>query len=246
MPTETERAPEQDISSPEFYNLRRRRRMQTFSSAEESDGFIIPPQMFDDTSESTYSWSGAKDVPLRCDDPIKSQEVELLQEREEDNSDLSDSQTTTMTSTYIWSDVADIPLGYDYSISTSELDNLRAQGDPSDIDTPMTIEPQASSNVDGIFTYTHKATGFSGPTYAEQELAELRGFALLPATIVATQATPAGSSISTISDVPYLPRFPLEQIGALRFPMSPLLAALQEEEQVSYTEDETLLIRGGM
>mmetsp|Transcript_21347 Transcript_21347/g.30524 ORF Transcript_21347/g.30524 Transcript_21347/m.30524 type:complete len:447 (-) Transcript_21347:1241-2581(-) len=76
-PKQDRRLPTEDISSPHSYNLRSNRRRACLS-AEESDGYVIPPAMFDDTSESSYSWSGQLDVRLQCDSNITPTELQAL------------------------------------------------------------------------------------------------------------------------------------------------------------------------
>ena len=79
MWTPTRQVPDEDITTPERYNFRKRRRL-SFSSEEENDGYIIPPQLFSNPSESSYTGSGATDIRERCDTSLSSTEVQDLRD----------------------------------------------------------------------------------------------------------------------------------------------------------------------
>jgi len=114
-----------DISSPEKYNLRNRRRL-SFTSEEESDGFILPSAMFWDPSESSYEYSEAKDLPFQCDTPISSTEIARLEPS--DTPATLDTAATHTSSEYSGSRNTDVPLLFDCSIATSELAALGPNG----------------------------------------------------------------------------------------------------------------------
>lgn len=60
---------EDDIASPRSYNLCSRRRIEE-TTHEESDGCIIPPAMFEESSERSYAFSNALDSQLSCDSQL--------------------------------------------------------------------------------------------------------------------------------------------------------------------------------
>mmetsp|Transcript_7234 Transcript_7234/g.10503 ORF Transcript_7234/g.10503 Transcript_7234/m.10503 type:complete len:666 (-) Transcript_7234:216-2213(-) len=91
--------PMEDIASPQSYNLRRRRWAEA-SSDEESDGYIIPPAMFEELLDSSYDFSDAPDVILQFDTPITQGEAARLLDSTTESTYGGSSQTDTTLSNW--------------------------------------------------------------------------------------------------------------------------------------------------
>mmetsp|Transcript_16552 Transcript_16552/g.23601 ORF Transcript_16552/g.23601 Transcript_16552/m.23601 type:complete len:549 (+) Transcript_16552:2780-4426(+) len=115
-----------DITTPQKYNLRRQRRQMELSDSEDTD---IPPAMFEEASESSYSGSNQKDVALRGYDPIESGELEWLgmyypSASEEASIGNGSTPAASTESSYSGSNQEDIALRGLASIATGELEEL--------------------------------------------------------------------------------------------------------------------------
>ena len=116
-----------DISSPSSYQLRRQYRNTALMDEEDLDPGI-PPAMFNEYNDSSYSGSNQRDLLFRFDSSISSGELAALCKADDSSTGTVPEEHTD--STYTVSDQTDVPLNRYASISSGELQSLGPQVHP--------------------------------------------------------------------------------------------------------------------
>mmetsp|Transcript_16534 Transcript_16534/g.23564 ORF Transcript_16534/g.23564 Transcript_16534/m.23564 type:complete len:1161 (+) Transcript_16534:4649-8131(+) len=191
-----------DISSPDHYNLRRRwRDINTYSDNEDTG---IPPAMFQEQSESSYSGSFQTDVQLRSDFPISPGEQSWLVA---DIHPLSISQEeTTDDESYIQSYSSDVTLISGY-ISPREATDIQ--------DIPYNSSNSQGTQASSLTDELHDRTKTCGENSQRANLWPLFN---LPEHNKRQEDWETPVSNHSTGTAWRLPSFPLYAIGAIQPP----------------------------
>ena len=220
---------ERDISSPSSYQLRRQSRSEPLLDAEDMD-FSIPPAMFNEHNDSSYSGSNRRDLPFRFDSSISSGELAALGEEFESLTS-STFHASNTDSPYTGSEQSDVPLNRYAPISPGELHSLGLQANcpRSPSHDPFSCEglSQQMSTLSVSSSVTNGTKKRGSPDNRRDKLASILEEADSNGR---TGKMPSTSSSSTAATDVRLPRFPLWEIGAIT---QPELRRHSQESEIS-------------